>query len=111
LDLLTGIKHQIRVHLAESGHPLLGDALYGAGRKAKGRAAEAQERLGRQALHAWRLSFAHPRTGKALNLEAPIPEDFTAALELLRGTPAAPEAKRKPAARKKAAKRATGRTR
>ncbi len=111
VDLLTGRTHQIRVHLAESGHPLLGDALYGAGRKAKGRAGEAQERLGRQALHAWRLAFAHPRTGKALNLEAPIPEDFTAALELLRGTPAEPEAKRKPAARKKAAKRATGRTR
>ncbi|MCY1014278.1 RluA family pseudouridine synthase [Pyxidicoccus sp. MSG2] len=111
VDLLTGRTHQIRVHLAESGHPLLGDALYGAGRKAKGGAGEAQERLGRQALHAWRLAFAHPRTGKALNLEAPIPEDFTAALELLRGTPVVPEAKRKPAARKKAAKRATGRTR
>ncbi|MBZ4421440.1 RluA family pseudouridine synthase [Myxococcus sp. RHSTA-1-4] len=111
VDLFTGRTHQIRVHMAESGHPLLGDALYGAGRKAKGLAAEAQELLGRQALHAWRLSFAHPRTGKVLELEAPIPADFTAALALLRGTVSQPEPE-KPAARKKAAaKRATGRTR
>ena len=124
VDLLTGRTHQIRVHLAESGHPLLGDSLYGAGRKAKGTSAEAQERLGRQALHAWRLSFAHPRTGKVLKLEAPIPEDLTAALALLRGTPVrkgrsttTPEAKpsgpasKKPSSRKSAAKKATGRTR
>jgi 23S rRNA pseudouridine1911/1915/1917 synthase len=73
------------VHLAESGHPLLCDALYGAGRKGKGGVAEAQAVLGRQALHAWRLSFEHPRTGKRLNLEAPIPEDFQAAMAALRG--------------------------
>jgi 23S rRNA pseudouridine1911/1915/1917 synthase len=85
VDLLTGRTHQIRVHLAESGHPLLCDALYGAGRKAKGRVAQAQEALGRQALHAWKLAFTHPRTGKALKLEAPLPEDFEAALEQLRG--------------------------
>jgi 23S rRNA pseudouridine1911/1915/1917 synthase len=123
VDLLTGRTHQIRVHLAESGHPLLGDSLYGAGRKAKGTSAEAQERLGRQALHAWRLAFAHPRTGKVLRLEAPIPEDLTAALSLLRGTPVRggrsttmPEAKssgpvRKKPASQKAVKKATGRTR
>ena len=123
VDLLTGRTHQIRVHLAESGHPLLGDSLYGAGRKAKGTSAEAQERLGRQALHAWRLAFAHPRTGKVLRLEAPIPEDLTAALALLRGTPVRegrsttmPEAKssgpvRKKPASQKAVKKATGRTR
>jgi 23S rRNA pseudouridine1911/1915/1917 synthase len=118
VDLLTGRTHQIRVHLSESGHPLLGDTLYGAGRKAKGRAEEAQARLGRQALHAWRLAFAHPRTGKALKLEAPIPEDFTAALELLRGEPAATQVvaaktpvKARPAAKKKTAKRATSRAR
>lgn len=84
VDLLTGRTHQIRVHLAESGHPLLGDALYGSGRKGKGQVAEAQEALGRQALHAWRLAFTHPRTGKALKLEAPLPEDFEAALVALR---------------------------
>ncbi len=115
VDLLTGRTHQIRVHLAEAGHPLLCDTLYGAGRKAKGPAAGAQERLGRQALHAWRLAFEHPRTGKALALEAPVPEDFSAALALLRGPGAAPEkkeaARKKPPAARKAAKRATGRTR
>jgi 23S rRNA pseudouridine1911/1915/1917 synthase len=84
LDLLTGRTHQIRVHMAESGHPLLGDALYGAGRKGKGRVAEAQAALGRQALHAWRLCFEHPRTGKRLNLEAPVPGDLAAALDTLR---------------------------
>jgi 23S rRNA pseudouridine1911/1915/1917 synthase len=84
VDLLTGRTHQIRVHLAESGHPLLCDALYGAGRKAKGRAAEAQAQLGRQALHAWRLGFAHPRTGKPLKLEAPLPEDLVACMRVLR---------------------------
>jgi 23S rRNA pseudouridine1911/1915/1917 synthase len=84
VDLLTGRTHQIRVHLAEAGHPLLGDALYGSGRKAKGRVAQAQEVLGRQALHAWRLAFTHPRTGKVLRLEAPRPADFDAAVALLR---------------------------
>ncbi|WIG96944.1 RluA family pseudouridine synthase [Myxococcus sp. SDU36] len=117
VDLLTGRTHQIRVHLSEAGHPLLCDALYGAGRKPKGAAAQAQERLGRQALHAWRLSFAHPRTGKVLKLEAPIPADLEAALTLLRATVPAPEAplatRKQPAPRKAAGgtKRTTGRTR
>ncbi|WP_225413500.1 RluA family pseudouridine synthase [Stigmatella hybrida] len=84
VDLLTGRTHQIRVHLSESGHPLLCDALYGAGRKGKGHVAEAQAQLGRQALHAWKLSFAHPRTGKVLTLEAPVPEDLTACMRVLR---------------------------
>ncbi|RKH37168.1 RluA family pseudouridine synthase [Corallococcus llansteffanensis] len=97
VDLLTGRTHQIRVHLSEAGYPLLCDALYGAGRKAKGAVAEAQEALGRQALHAWRLAFEHPRTHKLLSLEAPLPEDLAAALRLLReaGIPAGPPAKAK----------------
>jgi 23S rRNA pseudouridine1911/1915/1917 synthase len=84
VDLLTGRTHQIRVHLSEAGHPLLGDTLYGAGRKPKGRGAEAQELVGRQALHAWKLALPHPRTGKVLRVEAPLPADFTAALKALR---------------------------
>ena len=85
MELLTGRTHQIRVHLAEAGHPLLGDTVYGASRKPKGRGVEAQEAVGRQALHAWKLAFPHPRTGKVLRVEAPVPADFTAALKLLRG--------------------------
>ena len=86
VDLFTGRTHQVRVHLSEAGHPLLCDALYGAGRKAKGRVALAQGALGRQALHAWKLAFNHPKTGKRLAFEAPVPEDFTRALEALRGS-------------------------
>ena len=68
--LHTGRTHQIRVHLAHSGHPLLADALYG-GAPALG--------LARQALHAARLSFVHPVTGAALSLRAPLPPDLAAA--------------------------------
>ncbi len=68
--LHTGRTHQIRVHLAHSGHPLLADALYG-GTPALG--------LTRQALHAARLGFTHPVTGEALSLRAPLPPDLAAA--------------------------------
>ena len=68
--LHTGRTHQIRVHLAHSGHPLLADTLYG-GAPAL--------RLARQALHAARLSFTHPATGEALSLCAPLPADLAAA--------------------------------
>lgn len=91
--LETGRTHQIRVHFADAGYPLLGDGTYGRGRKARSAvAAEAQERIGRQALHAWRLGFAHPRTGKRLDLEAPLPDDFEASLEILRSAAAQPGA-------------------
>jgi len=85
VDLQTGRTHQIRVHLAETGHPLLGDAIYGGKRKLAPSVKAAEEALGRQALHAWKLSFPHPRTGKPLALEAPVPADFQRALGLLRG--------------------------
>jgi 23S rRNA pseudouridine1911/1915/1917 synthase len=89
VTLHTGRTHQIRVHLAEAGHPLLGDAVYGGTRREArlGRghvASQAAAAIGRQALHAWRLAFDHPRTGRRVRFEAPPPEDFRAALEVLR---------------------------
>ena len=88
--LHTGRTHQIRVHLSELGHPLLADAIYGGARREARLAPDdpvrrAAEALGRQALHAWRLGFDHPRTGKRLEFEAPLPADFQAALAVLRG--------------------------
>ena len=70
--LHTGRTHQIRVHLASIGHPLVADALYG-GAPAAG--------LTRQALHAFRLAFTHPVTGQALAFRAPVPADLVAALD------------------------------
>ena len=79
--LATGRTHQIRVHLAHIGHPLLGDAVYGPHFKTKasqlgpkGQAALAA--LGRQALHAYLLALEHPKTGELLRWEAPLPEDL-----------------------------------
>ncbi len=80
--LETGRTHQIRVHAASLGHPILGDALYGRGRDGR-LPAEAGE-LGRILLHARRLGFAHPVTGKALAFDVPPPGRFEAILELLR---------------------------
>jgi 23S rRNA pseudouridine1911/1915/1917 synthase len=74
-ELETGRTHQIRVHLASIGHPLEGDPAYG-GRGAR--------RLSRQALHAWKLGFIHPRSGRPVRFEAPPPADFLALLEELR---------------------------
>ncbi len=88
VTLHTGRTHQIRVHLAEAGHPLLADAVYGGtrreGRAPDGVAARAAAAIGRQALHAARLAFDHPRTGRRVSFEAPLPEDFRRALAVLR---------------------------
>lgn len=72
--LHTGRTHQIRVHMAHLGHPLLGDAVYG-GVPLGG--------MSRQALHAWRLAFEHPITGEPIDLRSDWPEDIAQALQNL----------------------------
>jgi 23S rRNA pseudouridine1911/1915/1917 synthase len=89
--LETGRTHQIRVHLAHIGHPLLGDAVYGPHFKTKAsrlgpRAQAALADLRRQALHAYLLVLKHPRTGELFRWEATLPEDL---LLLKRGLEAA----------------------
>jgi 23S rRNA pseudouridine1911/1915/1917 synthase len=89
LRLETGRTHQIRVHLAHLGHPVVGDPVYGGGFKAKAetlpeKARDALRQLGRQALHAAELGFEHPGTGKKLRFTRPLPGDIAglvAALE------------------------------
>ena len=84
----TGRTHQIRVHLSSMGHPLLGDLVYGR----KGRPGsihdpvlrECVKRMDRQALHAYRLGFNHPRTGERIQFVSPIPQDMREVLEWLR---------------------------
>ena len=71
--LETGRTHQIRVHLAHEGHPVLGDPVYGGVRKGF-------PELEGQCLHARRLSFVHPRTGERITVESPLPDYFTATL-------------------------------
>ena len=69
--LQTGRTHQIRVHMASLGHPLVGDRLYGGAR---------HDLIDRQALHAFHLSFNQPMTGKALRFESPLPADMQSLL-------------------------------
>lgn len=73
--LETGRTHQIRVHLAYIGHPILGDTVYGAKKPVPG--------LTGQCLHATALEFIHPATGKNISLTCPLPEEFTRMLEKL----------------------------
>ena len=87
-ELETGRTHQIRVHLAHIGFPLVGDPVYGGRRRlTAGSSSELTAALSgfrRQALHAARLALTHPQTGKQMQWEAPVPEDFAHLLEALR---------------------------
>ena len=81
--LETGRTHQIRVHMAHIGHPLVGDPLYGARRCGDARL----DGFPRQALHAFRLGLVHPRSGEAMRWEVPLATDFATLLDELRGAP------------------------
>ncbi|MEQ1653959.1 MAG: RluA family pseudouridine synthase [Hyphomicrobium sp.] len=88
LVLETGRTHQIRVHLAHIGHPVLGDPLYGSGFKNRTTALDPHvtglvDDLGRQALHAEELGFEHPKTGKPKLFKSPLPADIAAIIEAL----------------------------
>ena len=78
--IVTGRTHQIRVHLAYAGHPVLGDSVYGLSARQLSERAGA----GRQMLHAHKLSLAHPVTGKEMTVVSPIPPDIQAVRATLR---------------------------
>lgn len=94
-QLETGRTHQIRVHLAHRGHPLLGDGVYGGAFRTKAarlrpEARDALATLGRQALHAELLGFSHPRTGETLRFESRLPPDLARLVTALRAEPEGP---------------------
>ena len=78
LRIETGRTHQIRVHMAHLGHPVVGDTQYGRARKN-----QLPAPASRQMLHAERIAFEHPRTGKALEFTAPIPRDMQDLIDVL----------------------------
>jgi 23S rRNA pseudouridine1911/1915/1917 synthase len=80
----TGRTHQIRVHLASLGHPVVGDTLYGARRELEGKDAS-RISLPRNFLHAAALQFQHPRTAELLSFSAPLPEELESFLQKLGG--------------------------
>jgi 23S rRNA pseudouridine1911/1915/1917 synthase len=82
-QLHTGRTHQIRVHMAHIGHPLLGDPTYGSHRVAS-------IPFPRQALHAWQLGLLHPRTRQEVNWQSPLPQDMGVLIESLRSGRSAP---------------------
>jgi len=88
----TGRTHQIRVHMASFGHPVVGDSLYGAPKELKRGTVKAPPgtpavlTLGRNFLHAAAVEFKQPRTGESLSLEAPLPRELTEFLDRLRAS-------------------------
>ena len=85
----TGRTHQLRVHLTAEGHPILGDAVYGGGasrfKGAPPTLSGLRPLVKRQMLHAWKLSFTHPRSGEEMGWEAVLPEDFRGVVDYLHG--------------------------
>ena len=75
VDILTGRTHQIRVHMAAAGHPVIGDETYGG--------ASSSLPADRQLLHAWRLRLPHPATGEIIECRAPVPADMRAWIDNL----------------------------
>ena len=84
LRLHTGRQHQIRLHLEQLGHPLLGERVYSEGDARQSRVGRTKVEAKRNMLHAWTLAFPHPLTGIPIAVEAPLPEDFEAVLNKLR---------------------------
>jgi len=88
VDIATGRTHQIRVHLAAIGHPVVGDKVYGSSKRVNAivdPAVKARLKgMGRQALHAARLCFIHPGTGREMEFSAPLPEDMAELCTFLR---------------------------
>lgn len=88
IRLETGRTHQIRVHLSETRHPVVGDTTYGAKSYLSSvkdeSLRERLEGLGRPMLHAWRLGFRHPTSGEEMSFEAPLPPDLRSVLEFLK---------------------------
>ena len=82
LQLHTGRQHQIRLHLEKIGHPLIGERVY-AGKDESLSRRSAERDGGRNMLHAWKLAFPHPLTGKRIAVEAPLPSDFTKTMRRL----------------------------
>ena len=82
VKLETGRTHQIRVHLSSVGHPLAGDTVYGGGNTKFEK--QNKEILAGQALHAYRLTLTHPRSGEVMTFECPLPKWFCEVLEKLR---------------------------
>jgi 23S rRNA pseudouridine1911/1915/1917 synthase len=89
--IATGRTHQIRVHLSEAGHPVVGDVLYGGGRHSVPPRLAALARLRRPFLHAAKLGFTQPTTGAAVTVESPLATDLSDVLEALRRASARPK--------------------